>query len=92
MKYRRKPVVVDAERFDCYEKNMEQLQEYCNGLGVRIDGPSNLIGMVFFYLRSSFGEQSVNQGDWIVTDADGKRFVCSNRDFEAFYEKMEDDQ
>lgn len=74
MKFRKKPVVVEAIRFD------RENEKEC-GLGM-------MNGYVGLSMKDAFIWVAV--GDWIITEATGERSVCNPEIFEATYEKVEE--
>ena len=81
--YRRKPDVVEAEQFLIYDKTLDELQTYCNRLGVTIKGPSNLVGFVSFSLDGV----SIKADDWVVETGPYTKIVVKANDFVRLYEE-----
>ena len=87
MKYRRKPVVVDAEQFDP-DKNPWPA-------GVKAIHPHwstsrNLgdnVPLRYNFLSGSIASP-ILIGDWVVTNPDGARYVVSLLDFFDWYERV----
>jgi hypothetical protein len=74
-KYRRKPLEVHAEQFFS-----ESDDDWPTGVVRDVDG--------FFVLRTAMGGrgQQIADGDWIVTEANGKQTVKGPEAFEAEFE------
>lgn len=87
MKYRKKPVVIEAEQFFVenftqnrylpegviYHHNIQQLQfpEHC------------------FSIKTLEGSLKVSDSDWIIEGIKGEFYPCKPDIFEATYEKVE---
>lgn len=82
MKYRKKPVIVEAEQFTRPPEG-----------AVHTD-----IFMEFFILLDSNGyyleiptlegNMRANEGDWIITEVHGEKYPCKPDIFEKTYEKV----
>ena len=80
-KFRKKPVVVEAFRFDPGEQHPEWFDD---ALAVQID--SN--GLAHIYTLE--GVMIANPGDWIVKGVKGELYPCKPDIFEAVYEEAAD--
>lgn len=76
MKYRKKPVVIEAVRW-FYGMQME-------GVTPMPDGEGN-----FAYINTLEGRMIVNSGDWVITGVEGERYPCKDSIFRATYEPVE---
>jgi hypothetical protein len=80
MKFRKKPVVIEAEQWFPRESDRDNL-------GLRIG--------VFFLsmdegrIDTLEGPHKVTPGDWIITGIKGEKYPCKPDIFEATYEKIE---
>lgn len=89
-KYRKKPVVVNAEQFhamqwpDCQPESVEK-----KTVDEVVDGETTGRGCEWFVFKAR-GEISIFDGDWIITNAKGGKSVCRPHIFEQTYEKVED--
>ena len=73
-KYRKKPLIVEAEQFWPGKDPWP--------LGIKIwDGR--------YYIEIPDGDITVFPGDWIVTDIKNEIYVCRPSVFEAMYERIE---
>jgi len=87
MKFRKKPVEIDAEQFLITNfKNMNEVVNYCNRLGVEIYNPFE--GSVAFQIRTLEGIMEVKDGDWVITGVVGEKYPCRNDIFERTYEPV----
>lgn len=88
-KFRKKPVVIDAEQFD-----IDQDRPYPAGVEQRyLDGEPSKGGpgtRVEFFIRTLEGEHIVSQGDWIITGVKGERYPCKPDIFAMTYEPVEE--
>ena len=77
-KYRKKPIVVDAEQFHLKVGKWPE--------GVLIDRLQN-----FAYIETLEGRMRVQDGDWIVTGIKGEKYPVKDKIFKETYEPMNDD-
>lgn len=77
MKYRKKPVVIDAVQ---WFKNGDHpaVREYTTPAGIE-----PLIKTLEFWMK-------VTPGDWIITGVKGEHYPCKPDIFEMTYEKVEE--
>lgn len=77
-KYRKKPVVIEAEQF------------LINGEAVTwIDGVQREPGENKpYYVQTLEGPLNVSHGDWIITGIKGEKYPCKPDIFEATYEQV----
>ena len=87
MKYRKKPIVIEAEQ---YKPGME------DGFKVFIghDVPENAItdGLTpkgVAYIKTLEGDYMICKGDYIITGIEGEKYPCKPDIFEKTYEKVE---
>jgi hypothetical protein len=98
MKYRKKPIIVDAE---VYEKGLEEGFE-CRAYGKAFDQcffdcgnereyKENCIkkGRSVPFIRTLEGPYYITPGDYIITGVKGERYPCKPDIFAATYEKVE---
>lgn len=79
MKFRKKPVVIEASVF--YENSPAGWP-----LGVYKDSTSP----TGFRIDTLEGSHEVTEGDWIITGVKGERYPCKPDIFEATYERVEE--
>ncbi len=75
-KYRKKPVVVEAEQWHVDRPAVEGMVYDEN------DG--------FYYVSTLEGLMRVSDGDWIITGIAGEQYPCKNGIFQASYEEVDD--
>ncbi len=77
MKFRKKPVVIEAEQFRPDHKPWPS--------GVDVDARSPT-GFGIFTLENTALKHEVTPGDWIITGIKGEKYPCKPDVFEATYE------
>lgn len=84
-KYRKKPVVVEAERFWVNDDHdhMDALIDWINGCGRSATHDGRDI-----YIQTDEGEMLARVGDWIIRGVEGEFYPCKNSIFEATYEPV----
>lgn len=78
MKFRKKPVVIEAIRFT--GRNDSEVLAFCPGARDPIDTKPSLI------IPTLEGEMLVSVGDWIIRGVKGEFYPCKPDIFEATYE------
>lgn len=82
MKFRKKPVVIEAEQFDPHKHPWpEGVTPWTGGAQPR--------DMSWGYIETLEGKMHVMAGDWIITGVKGERYPCKPDIFEATYEAAE---
>lgn len=82
MKYRKKPVVVEAEQFDP-QRHADRWP-----VGVIVD-PRSPTGYSMGTLENVAQGHEVTPGDWIITGVKGERYPCKPDVFAATYDKVD---
>lgn len=75
MKYRKKPVVIEAVQFSAISPLPD---------GVTYDG------LGYAVIKTLEGDMRVTDGDWVITGVKGERYPCKPDIFAATYEPAED--
>ena len=85
MKFRKRPVVIEAEQFNYIDSIDGNLTiELAHRLGLsRNEGRSKI-----WEIKTLEGWLIVSHGDWIITGVKGERYPCKPDIFEATYEKV----
>ena len=80
MKFRKKPVIIEAILWDGSQEAVEQLAELTNqvGFGAPEDG-----GIIISTLE---GKMRASLGDWIIQGVNGEFYPCKPDIFAATYE------
>ena len=91
MKYRKKPVVVEAIRCDealsAARNDWDGLPEW---LAAACEGGSVLFGRGQIVIMTLEGDMTAKVGDWIIRGVQGELYPCKPDIFEATYEAVED--
>jgi hypothetical protein len=79
MKFRKKPIIIEAEQF------WPGVEPWPDGVY-----ESYLSGNPESYVITTLeGNMNVTPGDWIITGVKGEKYPCKPDIFEATYEKVE---
>ena len=78
-KYRKKPVVVDADQWFVDDRPL---------LGM-VHGPIPETDV--YYIKTLEGSMRVSDGDWIITGVKGQKYPCKPDIFDETYERAEDE-
>jgi hypothetical protein len=91
MKFRKKPVVIEAERYDGTIKSIERILNIRDinlvdlNLGYRLEIKNHSEGI---YIKTLKEEIKVNIGDWVIRDAKGELYSCNPYMFDVTYEPV----
>lgn len=83
MKFRKKPIVIDAEQW--FPGNHIE--------GLDYDYPINSTEWYYLdyaYVPTLEGRMKVSEGDWIITGVRGEKYPCKPDIFEQTYERVEE--
>lgn len=86
MKFRKKPVVIDAVQFFADKAETQAHVNYSEPVAENSE-PSHLYEK--FWIQTLEGPLIVSDGDWIITGIKGERYPCKPDIFEATYEKAD---
>lgn len=81
-RYRKKPVVIEAIRFDGSDECAEYLCQWSGGEVSLNDGDAVVI-------ETLEGPMFVSDGDYVIRGVQGEYYPCKPDIFEAAYEKVE---
>jgi len=85
MKFRKKPVVIEANQFETNNEpenvNMEFIVKWINGNKGMARHDSTDI-----YIQTLEGEMKAGVGDWIIQGVNGEFYPCKNDIFKKTYE------
>ncbi|MCK5357336.1 MAG: hypothetical protein KAJ48_02980 [Elusimicrobiales bacterium] len=90
MKYRKKPIVIEAEIYslgleDGFDTQGEALVN--GGLGENYISPCTFRGIP--YIKTLEGKHYITKGDFIITGIVGERYPCKPDIFKQTYEKVD---
>ncbi|CAB4121018.1 hypothetical protein UFOVP7_16 [uncultured Caudovirales phage] len=81
MKFRKKPIVIDAIQYLGGEESQDQICDFvCDSLEVSDD---------CLIISTLEGEMLVSPGDWVIQGVAGEHYPCKPDIFEFTYEKAE---
>jgi len=85
MKYRKKPVVIEAHRITVF--NIQWVADWCGGKIIResADAKHRLIN-----IQTLEGGMLAAVGDWVIKGIKGEFYPCHHEIFEATYEVEND--
>lgn len=84
MKYRKKPVVIEAKQLTM--KNMDEIMAWCNSTQIWSKPPMRAItGIIVPTLE---GSHEASFGDYIIQGVKGEFYPCKPDIFEMTYEKV----
>ncbi len=86
MKYRKKPVIIDAEQF--YRDRLPWPEGVVETSGRLVWGPTEPDEKVFI-IRTLEGPHAVSDGDFVITGVKGERYACKPDIFAMTYEVAE---
>jgi hypothetical protein len=90
MKYRKRPVIVDAEQFTCGIPPLSTIMQASQPTGVSfMDWPIFVDQQgPYLLVHSRTGKQRVNPQDWVVREVDGSFCAVKDDTFNATYERV----
>lgn len=84
MKYRKKPVVVEAIQYQ-REKNIGEILNFVNDGSLEYDPEKNE-----YYIQTLEGNMYLSKGDFIIKGVNGEFYPCKPNIFKKTYEKVEE--
>jgi hypothetical protein len=88
MKFRKKPVVIEAEQYTgqpiegvCTDERCKEMRRYRS--------LSDHGGYVMPHIHTLEGIHEVTMNDWVITGVKGEKYPCKPDIFEATYEPVE---
>lgn len=81
MKFRKKPVVIDAIQFT--GRNHDEIADLANPKPVEVEGNSTLI------IPTAEGPMTANLWDWIIKGVKGEVYPCKPDIFKLTYDPVE---
>ena len=86
MKYRKKPVVIDAVQFTGTKENYAEISRFCPSAGILPLGNAKGPGENCLLIKTLEGNHIANYGDWIIKGVKGEFYPCKPDIFELTYE------
>ena len=87
MKFRKKPIVVEAEQFFPNKPHSGGVEQFVTNQTEDENGIKNI--WYGWRIKTLEGFMKVSPGDWIITGVKGERYPCKPDIFEATYEVAE---
>lgn len=91
--YRKKPVEIEAQRWDGSIASADMIEKWsqgatrCEGYFPKVAGFGDARDMVLgIFIKTLEGEMRADQGDWIIRGVKGEFYPCKPDIFEATYE------
>ena len=88
MKYRKKPVVIEAIQFT--RKNFEEIKRFTNNKAHSFILEKSLYGKCTCIIPTLEGDHIATEGDYIIKGVKGEFYPCKPDIFEQTYEKVGD--
>lgn len=87
MKYRKKPVVVEAKQLPRATTLVDDFHQWCNEVGFHnwASGGNGTIE-----IETLEGTMVANEGDWIIKGVKGEFYPCKDSIFQMTYEEVKD--
>ncbi len=82
MKYRKKPVEVEAVKWEGTAESWGKIME------MGCPWESGEMGLIKFYIPTLEGKMAVSNGDWVIKGIKGEFYPCKPDIFELTYEKV----
>jgi hypothetical protein len=86
MKFRKKPVIIEARQFTLEAAtSMFEIEDWCHGSvkGTMLDPADRAL-----YINTLEGEMEATIGDWIIQGVKGEFYPCKPDIFELTYERI----
>ena len=89
MKYRKKPVVIDAIQWDGTIEGMDNIKSYFRELQDAEVSCNRTTGVMFhWHIGTLEGKHIVSKGDFIIKGVNGEFYPCKPDIFEKTYEAV----
>lgn len=80
MKYRKRPVVIDAIQFN--GTNHDEIADFCSPQPVKVGGGFTLL------IPTREGTMTASKQDWVIRGVQGEYYPCKSDIFAATYEEV----
>ena len=80
MKFRKRPIVIEAVQFTGEKENYVEILKFCPNAGILPD---------CLNIKTLEGYHRANYGDWIIKGIKGEFYPCKPDIFESTYESVE---
>lgn len=86
MKYRKKPVEIEAVQFT--RKNWEEIRHFTGGKAKDMTTERCINGKSYCYIDTLEGKMKATEGDFIIKGVNGEFYPCKPNIFEKTYEAV----
>lgn len=90
MKFRKKPVVIEAIQWDGTHESYSSIIDFTNGLVFKRDDLD--FKRSYLYINTLEGELLISPRDWVIKGVKGEFYPCKPDIFEATYERVDADK
>ena len=90
MKYRKKPVVIEAKQFDGSMRSAARLSTWMDAFAADYAISPHADGTADFWVVTLEGTMEVSAADFLIQGVQGEFYPCKPDIFEATYELAED--
>lgn len=89
MKFRKKPVEIEAKQFILGTTTKSEMLEFCPeaNIGAHIDNEKDVR---WFVIHTLEGDHNVTDGDWIIKGVKGEFYPCKPDIFALTYDAVEE--
>lgn len=87
MKYRKKPVVIEAMQFN--RENIKELEKFTNNKLKKVLIERRIDGIATCKIETLEGTMTAKEGDYIIKGINGEFYPCKPDIFEKTYEECE---
>jgi len=88
MRYRKKPVVIEAKRFDGSVSSMWDIHAWMEASGSTLIAHCGSDRVLFLIIGTLEGDMKAGPGDYIIKGVQGEFYPCRSAIFEATYEPV----
>ena len=88
MKYRKKPVIIEAIKWDgTYQEMYRISREFIGAEPYSFNANPGMNTVAHWHIKTLEGEHSVSNGDYVIRGVKGEFYPCKPDIFEMTYEK-----
>lgn len=88
MKFRKKPVEIEAFRFDGSSSSRNAIRDWVSGGPEPVEGGIRTSDIVDLYIETLEGTMRASAGDWIIKGVQGEFYPCKPDIFASTYEPV----
>ena len=85
-KYRKRPVLIEAVRYDPTRRYMPEVLGELREMGAEIDAFTDGLDRPFVVIHTLEGNMVCEPGDWIIRGVEGEFYPCKDSIFRKTYE------